>query len=173
MKDRTLGLNAGRLVFLLLLSGCADKAFARPDACKLFDKGARPRAVLLDRENRVVRGPVDLGDMPFDANFERENYKVETGYKVLVVPRSVEVDNTVLDGEYVKLQSAPEICRDVATFAVNVFMNFNKGDARPYKMQAVFPALEISDVPQAPSKQLKSPYGFDARVIGTIVQPSK
>lgn len=160
-------------ISLFAAMGFSSISMASVDACALVSEKSRPVVILLNSNGAVVRKGVDLGGMAYGSDFEAEYFKINTGYKIIAYPGSIFFDVLPSGVGYVGLEKVAPICPGAATYKVNLHMNFEKGDARPYKFRYKFPNVMVEDHPSSPAREANEIFYFNPEVFGTIVQPAK
>lgn len=159
------------LIVATPVAAIADKSNYK-SVCQLIKIEKNPTAYLLDKNNNLSKGPIDLGNIPIAPDFEAGEYVIETGYHLVVAPASLKKMFDTPNGYGSQLLNAIDICPHSKTYKVVITWNFKKGGVRPFKFEDgltnFYRTVDGFDM------DVENIYrNFDARIFGTLIEPKK
>jgi hypothetical protein len=148
-------------------------AVASNNPCEFLKKRKTPIVIHLNKNGEISKEKVNLGNLKFSSDFKAEYYRIPTAYKVIAYPRILFFQTMASGSGYVGLEQSKPLCPNTLTFNIKVYINFDKGDARPYKFNYRFPDVMMEDLPSTPAREANEILYFKPEVTGTIIQPTK
>lgn len=160
------------LAVSLVANSTWSQEIAALEYCSRLKSSNEPMAILIAPDGRESAGPIQFGRLPVSSNASGgEDIFFPSGYRVVIAPPRVKVHNLASNGYSVRLDRlATSLCRSSTTYAVNLYMNFKPGGARPYKFSDDFPRLSTIDR-SGHEVGVDEAYRFDARLFGELTEP--
>ena len=126
-----------------LVGAAAAQGTADAVTCRELLSNSAPTVVLLDSRGNKAGGPIDLGRIKMGSSFEAEGHRIGTGYRVAA-------------------------CKSSKTYKVALFIDFRRGEKRPYVFETGLPDLEVlgSDDYPVPVR-----LDFNAEIRAVLVEP--
>ena len=148
---------------------CADAIGAVvANVCPINKKITEPTVFLVDKNNNIVKGPVDFGTHVTREDFVTDYMVKSTNYRLILFPARLSIKSNECNFCLSVKKTAP-LCKNSTTYDVGVGMVFKgrPGAVSPYKVDEAF-SLQFNDPKLDEDPTVKVP--FDARIIGVLVK---
>ncbi|GJJ01382.1 hypothetical protein RugamoR64_19200 [Duganella rhizosphaerae] len=167
MKLKFHGISA--LPFLIAAwSNAYAEADAKSTTCPVKNKVSEPTIYLIDKDSKLVKGPVDFGTFVTKENFASDYLVKDTQYRAILFPARLEIVGEECN-ICISVKKIAPICPNSSTFSVGVGMVFKglPGAVSPYKVDDPF-EFRFVDKKMGVDPQVK--LEFDARIVGVLVK---
>jgi hypothetical protein len=153
---------------LLLTTWSNAYADSKSSICPIKNKVGEPAIYLVDKDNLLVKGPVDFGTFVTQEDFASDYMVKDTQYKAILFPARLEIVEEHCN-ICISVKKVAPICPNSSTFALGVGMVFKglAGAVSPYKIDDPF-EFRFVDKQMGTDPQVK--LEFDTRIVGVLVK---
>jgi hypothetical protein len=137
------------------------------DGCPVKAKLKTPTAFLIDKDNHIVKGPIDFGTVEKAEGYATDYEVKGTDYRLLLFPARVSVDAATCN-LCLNLKIVAPLCPNSTTFEVGVGMELRgrPGAVTPYPVDD---KVDLRFIDKKLDYEPTVTLAFDARVVGILV----